>query len=158
MITATDRNSAFVDTVDASLALDKIAAYPFLQVREKILMEESISRCLVDSAIEEFRKYLSLIAVGNDGMGMISRDVDEVWHTFILFTADYAEFCADVFGHFIHHQPGTPSRPLGTGPRERFMLAYRERYGELPAVWGDRATCFGTCTTPSTNCQDPPCK
>src|SRR5688572_4999841 len=31
--------------------------------------------------------------------------IDEMWHTFILATKDYAQFCDDYFGTFIHHVP-----------------------------------------------------
>ena len=33
--------------------------------------------------------------------------IDMMWHTFILFTQDYAGFCDKYFGTFIHHQPKT---------------------------------------------------
>ena len=29
--------------------------------------------------------------------------IDEMWHTFILFTKDYHAFCMQYFGFFIHH-------------------------------------------------------
>lgn len=31
--------------------------------------------------------------------------LDEMWHTFILFTNDYSTFCHDLFGYYIHHKP-----------------------------------------------------
>ncbi|OJH33822.1 hypothetical protein BON30_46750 [Cystobacter ferrugineus] len=31
--------------------------------------------------------------------------LDEMWHTFILFTRDYHEFCDRYFGLYIHHRP-----------------------------------------------------
>jgi hypothetical protein len=33
--------------------------------------------------------------------------LDEMWHTFILFTKDYIDFCDKYFGFYIHHQPIT---------------------------------------------------
>jgi hypothetical protein len=33
--------------------------------------------------------------------------IDEMWHTFVLFTKDYAAFCERYFGHFVHHVPTT---------------------------------------------------
>lgn len=33
------------------------------------------------------------------------RNIDEMWHTFILITQDYATFCYKYFGAFIHHIP-----------------------------------------------------
>lgn len=31
--------------------------------------------------------------------------VDEMWHSFILHTKDYKDFCTEFFGFFIHHEP-----------------------------------------------------
>jgi len=33
------------------------------------------------------------------------KEIDDMWHTFLLFTQDYANFCQDYFGSFIHHDP-----------------------------------------------------
>jgi hypothetical protein len=37
-----------------------------------------------------------------------SKEVDHGWHAFILHTREYADFCARVAGHFIHHAPEEP--------------------------------------------------
>lgn len=39
--------------------------------------------------------------------------IDEMWHTFILITKEYAAFCDHYFGEFIHHIP-----EVGDGNRE----------------------------------------
>lgn len=31
--------------------------------------------------------------------------IDEMWHTFILHTRDYFDFCFKHFGRYLHHQP-----------------------------------------------------
>lgn len=51
----------------------------------------------------------------NPGAGLApSAAVDIGWHTFILYTRDYAQFCQDVAGRFIHHQPDDdPARTAG---------------------------------------------
>lgn len=36
-----------------------------------------------------------------------ARAIDEMWHTFLLFTRDYAEFCSKYLGTFVHHVPQT---------------------------------------------------
>lgn len=33
------------------------------------------------------------------------RDIDEMWHTFILITIDYHDFCNHYFGSYMHHVP-----------------------------------------------------
>ena len=34
-----------------------------------------------------------------------TKAIDEGWHNFILYTRDYASFCDNYFGKFLHHQP-----------------------------------------------------
>ncbi len=32
-------------------------------------------------------------------------EIDNMWHTFLLFTRDYQDFCNDYLGSFFHHDP-----------------------------------------------------
>ncbi len=66
---------------------------------------------------EETKKWLWLLASSkqqnlNSGEKKITLFVDEsllivdeMWHTFILFTVDYRKFCQENFGFFIDHSP-----------------------------------------------------
>lgn len=50
-----------------------------------------------------------------------SKEVDEVWHTFILHTKLYEEYCKKEFGTFIHHNPHLPAKKVncnGEGDQE----------------------------------------
>ena len=40
--------------------------------------------------------------------------IDEMWHTFVLYTVDYTNFSHRYFGEFIHHVP-TPTLPVKAG-------------------------------------------
>lgn len=136
-----------------------IKEYPFAQVKEKLLLEGEIPPDAIDEAISEFRKYLLLVALGHKSVAMVSREVDTVWHTFILFTKDYAQFSKEAFGFFLHHQPSIPSQPIDPSSRQRFVDAYHQEFGDLPKIWaaglesdpkGDG--CCGEDCAP-----DPPC-
>lgn len=35
------------------------------------------------------------------------QEMDDLWHTFLLFTREYQTFCQENFGRFIHHVPVT---------------------------------------------------
>ena len=37
-----------------------------------------------------------------------TKKVDEAWHEFVLHTKNYAEFCSQRYGRFIHHVPSSP--------------------------------------------------
>lgn len=46
-----------------------------------------------------------------------SPEVDLGWHTFLLYTKEYAAFCERVAGRFIHHMPDDdPAAPLAAEP------------------------------------------
>lgn len=135
-----------------------IAKYPFTQVKEKLLLEGKLSAEVVDEAISEFRKYLSLIVLGHSRLAMTSSEVDEVWHIFILFTKDYADFCDRIFGKFLHHQPSIPSNPIEQSARDAFFSAYRQHFGEPPATWRESMAgaptdgCCGEECAPDRDC------
>lgn len=57
--------------------------------------------------------------------------IDEMWHSFVLYTRDYAEFCQEHFGSFIHHEPADHGRSVaahgsGAGLAEFLSFAYDE--------------------------------
>jgi hypothetical protein len=33
------------------------------------------------------------------------REIDHMWHIFLLYTRDYMDFCERYFGEYLHHQP-----------------------------------------------------
>ncbi len=46
------------------------------------------------------------------GMFSAMEEMDDMWHTFLLFTREYAEFSDRFFGTFLHHSPATEEIPL----------------------------------------------
>lgn len=58
-----------------------------------------------------------------------SLPVDEMWHSWILFTMDYHEFC-DKLGGYIHHRPipkGDPAQP----PLDPTIEVMEAAFGEV---------------------------
>jgi hypothetical protein len=61
-----------------------------------------------ERAARVMQQALAFLAAcaANPGVGLgPSEQVDIGWHTFILYTHEYAEFCQRVAGRFIHHVP-----------------------------------------------------
>ncbi|WKU07301.1 hypothetical protein [Micromonospora sp. HUAS LYJ1] len=54
--------------------------------------------------LDQALAFLAAAAVTTMPIGP-SNLVDIGWHTFILHTRDYAEFCDRIAGRFIHHEP-----------------------------------------------------
>lgn len=82
-------------------------------------LDESMPQRILDQA---------LAFLGTSGTAAVplspSKLVDIGWHTFILFTVDYAAFCDRVAGRFIHHVPDDgPINQGGTPPTRAAALA-----------------------------------
>lgn len=94
----------------------------------------------------EFKRYMAISQndkQGKRGFGMYSKDVDNLWHTYILFTKDYAAFCERNFGRFIHHIPEitleTPSSAYAAESASAFrdfIITYEKTFNEnIHAIW-----------------------
>jgi len=64
--------------------------------------------------------------------------IDSMWHTFLLFSEDYLNFCQKYFGFYVHHYPKTHKETLKW--RERIEKdpegARLERRESLKKVYG----------------------
>jgi hypothetical protein len=83
--------------------------------------------------------------------------VDIGWHTFILHTIDYADFCENVVGRFVHHVPTGEDELLPGGAaetRERTLAAITAAgYTADPELWPEASP---DCTQCHAGCTDSP--
>lgn len=77
-----------------------------------------------DSAAQQYRQFLKIIAMYPKKSIVPTKLIDEVWHTHILDTAKYAEDCQEIFGYFLHHFPYLGMR--GSEDVEEWMAAHAE--------------------------------
>jgi hypothetical protein len=62
-------------------------------------------------------------------------EIDNMWHTFLLFTRDYASFCNKYFNKFIHHEPTIDDSLLPNKEERRASLKIQlELLGEAFGV------------------------
>ena len=94
----------------------------------------------------ELKKYLALSLVTSKedlGTGMYSSDVDNLWHSFILFTREYADFCHNYIGFFVHHVPEIDTNNSSLEKRQEsakdfkaFMENYEKTFQEeIHPIW-----------------------
>lgn len=128
------------------------SALEALAFRASYVIERLVKDRIADTASEaeqlfsEVKRYLVLTDVSRDAvLGMYSARVDEAWHAFILYTAEYADFCTRFFGRHIGHAPKNAPRGDATDQEHRAELTFDEfaaRYQAvfqepLPHVWYD---------------------
>jgi len=118
-------------------SISLIWAHDLSLVREKMIKENLLPEHIIDDAIVEYRKFMALLRLGFQRLSMHSREVDQVWHTHIIFTKNYAAFCDQVFGEFIHHDPITSRTPVEAmkNTNASFFEAYNKVFGKPSSLW-----------------------
>ena len=82
---------------------------------------------LAAQALRQF--FLAYLLSNKQNVAMPSRLADDLWHEFILYTRQYAEFCRLAFGSFFHHTPAAamgPNRETNTGLRRIWWHTCKE--------------------------------
>ncbi|MGI0036892.1 MAG: glycine-rich domain-containing protein [Nitrososphaera sp.] len=96
--------------------------------------------------IAEFKKFVALLVINHSKkrrVEMTNEEIDEIWHTFILFTKEYQEFCKMLVGEYIHHEPNVPAddvdqsavRNYPSPGSRNFDEDYEKYFGNLNKVW-----------------------
>lgn len=111
--------------------LAELAEYKNDDIVQRFLETWDIPTEDAEELFEDMKNWLWLCAYAEEnigkvflGFGQSTKLIDEMWHTFILFTREYHEFCLKHFGRYIHHGP-TPKRIYDQ------TLARYERYPEM---------------------------
>lgn len=110
--------------------------------------------------VDQMAGFLAACAVTPEPLGP-SMFVDELWHAFIVRTADYAAFCDRIAGRFIHHIPEDerehdPRLPgKDAAMRARTVAAITAAgYDVDPAFWPELGA--ADCTQCHAGCHDSP--
>jgi hypothetical protein len=100
-----------LEKLDSALNTDYIdqVKYRFLQENPKRTDDEFEWRLF------ELKRYFLLANMLKE-TPMFSEEVDEVWHTMLLFTQKYQTFSERFIGKMLHHNPNTSPAPA---PQER---------------------------------------
>jgi hypothetical protein len=121
-------------STDSTLdALDpERATQRYAHVVRRIARDEHVRTRTAERRFVEMLKFLDVCALAKETVSPPPR-VAGAWHCFVLFTRDYAAYCQERFGRFIHHEP------MESGDPKAYKRAYDEatvRFGELDRrVW-----------------------
>lgn len=97
-------------TATELFSLEAVLTYRHPGVVKRYAKEQQVTLAEAEEVFRETLKWLYLCAGGvrRDMACAMTPEIgklDDMWHTFLLFTRDYAEFCGRFFGFFLHHVP-----------------------------------------------------
>ncbi|HEX5407925.1 MAG TPA: hypothetical protein VFX16_37135 [Pseudonocardiaceae bacterium] len=135
------------DTIVRTTGRSLIADELFTRLSERIATDHpDIDRGLAERIMDQASAFLAAVGSRAGEKLSPSKLVDIGWHTFILYTREYADYCERVAGGFIHHEPhDTPGAAGDTTCSVARTLAAISAAGYVPdaELWaaGDSAKC-----------------
>ena len=128
---------------------DKLLSYKNDRVVVRYAQDHSISLERADHIFTEMLKFLYLCMILPEPCSPPSRQIDDMWHVFILHTGDYFKFCSEFNGAYMHHEP-TETPHIGNR-QDMFRLA-SEKFGDLdPELWRHIVSGPNYCTEDCNN-------
>ncbi len=115
----------------------------FSRMVARIVRDEGMGQALAERVMDQALAFLGACVVNPNAGLSPSGLVDIGWHTFILHTSDYAEFCKSVAGWFLHHVPTAGSREATKGVGIAATMAIIEASGYVvdAELWSMSADC-----------------
>jgi len=113
--------------------LARALAYSNPEILYKFMERWSVTEAAAAELFTETKRLLWVKHVSESrgapfGIDPALRILDEMWHTFVLFTREYAAYCDRVYGEFLHHAPTTRAeRDHARRNLEASVQAERER-------------------------------
>src|SRR5262249_35562828 len=105
------------------VTLAEVLAYRHPGVVRRYAKEQHASREEAEEIFQETLKWLYLCgcSLREDVSCAMTPEIaklDEMWHTFLMFTRDYADFCERYFSFFLHHVPNEDEEEVREGGAE----------------------------------------
>ena len=120
-------------------SLTEVLEYENDEVVRRFSRENRISLDDAQDIFLETKRWLWLCASSpGRAVNMVGEAfvIDAMWHVFLLFTHDYAEFCSRYFPEFVHHVPKPeiePNQARDARWREDLRKDYEYIYDRLGA-------------------------
>lgn len=92
-----------------AMIMSAIKSWPhWSDIKAVALKEYGIESEKFEALLPEYQRYLGLAMLGYSPLGMFSFDVDKVWHSHVLCTHLWADFCLRLHGRPINHVAQIP--------------------------------------------------
>ncbi|WP_139959328.1 glycine-rich domain-containing protein [Flavicella sediminum] len=84
---------------------EKIKDYDLSKIIERHKKDEKVDTKTAELRAIELKKWLVIAKVNATKKSYkLTGNIDKIWHTFLMFTKDYNNFCKEL-GGFVHHSP-----------------------------------------------------
>ena len=121
--------------MDLQASKQAIENWDLRSTQERLINIEGCHPDDVKEVMVQYRRYLWLRRKYYDNGKELppSKCIDEAWHAHVLHTAEYHQFCSEVFGEYLHHHPHRAHEASTEALEKAFantQRLYVKEYGE----------------------------
>ena len=94
--------------ITKEIDMEKVMSYHHEETVQRFISNYDVTYEESFEIFQETKKFLALMARYPKEHVFAVESIyvlDEMWHTFLMFTKDYQDFCVEHFGFMIHHEP-----------------------------------------------------
>jgi hypothetical protein len=133
-----ESDSPFINSVKVPfnyvhyLALQMIDMHNYTLIRKTVSQEHpDYSSDYLDAGILYLKRYYAIHILDPLNPPAMSRPVDPFWHTHVLYSEDYVNFCNKVFGEYLHHIPLLFEDKMAVAFVRDMYIHTRKRHAEI---------------------------
>lgn len=124
------KSESLPDEQSQSAVIHRAMEFNMEDVVARYMKDEGLTKEIALEHEREIKRFLALCALNPKACYGMKGPIDEIWHTFIIFTRDYARFCELVAGRFIHHIPETGKGENKSSEKYlNFLTDYEQVFG-----------------------------
>lgn len=126
--------------------IEEVLEYQHPGVIRKLQEDEGMSKTEAEILFKDVLRFLILSARGGKKL-LPSKRIDIAWHTFILFTEDYHNFCYKFFDRFLHHRPLSKEMIAKVTVGLNLLKIVQAEFENIPCIdnWTRPLAGSGTC-------------
>jgi hypothetical protein len=120
-----------------AFVLRRAEEFDVAPIIERYSKDSGLPRSVCERHSRELKRFLALAALNPRKSYGMAGPADNFWHTFLIFTERYQEFCEAIAGQFLHHVPATEKESLQSDSYQEFLRDYAETFSEAPPqdIW-----------------------
>lgn len=135
--------------------MDELIQYKNIHIVHRYMKDNAIDDEEYSLKVFDETKKFLYVCAKSDQICAPSPIIDDMWHTFLLYSVDYMNFCRKYLGKFIHHIPNDQSEK-DFGGRGVAMRGIVENFGEIQLdLWEGIEP--DQCSGPPAECHDGCC-
>lgn len=111
------------------------------RITRRMMKEHQFSEEVANAVLDETLVFLNACQMASISPSHL---VDIGWHTFLLYTREYADYCQQAFGHFVHHNPTDREGEVGSSLQYTLDFFTANGISFDAELWGaPKAGCVG---------------